>query len=306
MPAVTIRRDGRGHLARTPALHRRLTRYVFPGRPLLKSMCKRTRNLILQSRALQQIRTRLRDPLLSSRLLTGALFWRLGKTIRLDHARRWKKLCRNYWCPIYTYIRRRGKSTLFAALQLFLSGERKFLTCAQAALELGSGRRRQRGGDGVPFPRRLLHGQVCGGGRRAALEETLQRWQRSLRSQSLGTASVLLWPRQSLISDQSQTGWRTTSARRGLPGSESLSERRTHRLLASRPGEPTCARPRRAGPSTTNHAPQAWRKATGPFTLRQCRSSLNVNLARPAAAGRGQIPVTAANDLASLSAGRRQ
>jgi RNA polymerase sigma-70 factor (ECF subfamily) len=30
-----------------------------------------------------------------------------------------------------------GKATLFATLQLFLSGERKSMTCAQAALELG-------------------------------------------------------------------------------------------------------------------------------------------------------------------------
>jgi len=30
-----------------------------------------------------------------------------------------------------------GKATLFAALQIFLSGERKSLTCAHAALELG-------------------------------------------------------------------------------------------------------------------------------------------------------------------------
>ena len=40
-----------------------------------------------------------------------------------------------------------GKSTLFATLQVFLSGDRKSMTCAQAALELG-----MRGSDGCAPP----------------------------------------------------------------------------------------------------------------------------------------------------------
>ena len=128
----------------------------------------------------------------------------------------------------------------------------------------GGGRQRQRGGDGVlpttarQWLRRLLHGQVCGGGRRAALGETLQRpgqWGRSSWAPAASpSAPTGWWPLPVLPSPRPRT---VRLRDRRLPGDSAAG---LHRLV------PTGIRLRFTGVPGRSYNIERAPAVTGPWT----------------------------------------